>query len=756
MTAQYPPQTAGLDPRVARLAAVVDCQQQEIERLRAERDGGLLVPLAEGILVERLGYSPGEAATHLADLAARTGTSVAELAADLVAGAVRPPRSPVAVAGAAPDFARLPGGEAESSALLEEVRRTAGAVAVALWQVQPDGALGLVAHTGLNLLEASRWRHLPVLMDCLPQRAARERRPHWIPEVELAPAVPLLADGHRGARAVVPVTTSRSIAGVVEFVWTAPLREFPPEQKRRLAALAALCGREIMLSTQPAGALPSTVGLLDSGLFARPRTDESGQVTDFEIAQVGEDFADPHGRRPADLVGRGLTRTYPLLCAYGLADRAVEVLTTGASAQLGPVPLVARTGGAATPAMVDVRITRFLDGVRIALTLGHDDHRLAQLLHNLQHIARLGSWEHSVLTGEMAWTEQTFELFGLPASAGPVTWDGLCTYVHPEDLPILEAFQTTLLARQEAATVFRLIRPDGTHRQIRAHGEPVLSEGGELVAVRGIYQDLSAQYQSQVALSATRDRLADTEHEAQQQNRIARELQQVILPSAARPVEMDGLEVAVRYRPAAQEHKVGGDWYDATVLPDGRILLVIGDVAGHGIGAATGMIALRNALRGLAVTGAGPGQLLGWLNTTTFTVNRGVTGTALCGLYDPESRTLTWARAGHLPPMLVRDGVAEQLPLPRGILLGARPGARFEERVLRLRPADTLVLFTDGLIERRGVLLDDSLDRLAAAACHAGTDVERISDQLLAEASSDTEDDSCLIVIRVSEPVTSA
>lgn len=756
MTVQHPPQKRDLDPRAARLAAVVEGQQQEIEQLRAERDGGRLVPLAEGILVDRLGYSPTEAAAHLADLAARTGITVPELAADLVAGAVRLPRSPAPATDSIPDFARLPDGDEENSALLEEVRRTAGAVAVALWQVQPDGALGLAAHTGLNLLDASRWRHIPVLMDCLPQRAALQRRPQWMPDGELTPAVPLLADGQRGARAVIPVTTSRSVAGVVEFVWAARSAAFASEEKRRLTALAALCGREIMFSTQPAGALPSTVGLLDSGLFARPRTNESGQVVDFEIAQVGEDFTDPGGRPAPDLVGRGLTRMYPLLCAYGLADRAVAVLTTGATAQLGPVPLVTRSGDAATPAMVDVRITRFLDGVRIGLTVGRDDHRLAQLLHNLQHIARLGSWEHSLLTGEMTWTEQTFELFGLPPTTGPASWNELRTYVHPEDLPIVDAFQKTLLARQEAAAVFRLIRPDGTHRQIRAHGEPVLSGTGELVAVRGIYQDLSAEYQSQVALSATRDRLADTEHEARQQYRIARELQQAILPSSARPVAMDGLDVAVRYRPAAQEHKVGGDWYDATVLPSGKILLVIGDVAGHGIVAATGMIALRNALRGLAVTGAGPGRLLEWLNTTTFSVNQGITGTALCGLYDPDDRTLTWARAGHLPPLLVRDGVAEQLPLPRGILLGARPGAGFEETVLRLRPADTLVLFTDGLIERRGVLLDDSLDRLAAAACHAGTDVERISDKLLAGATSDTEDDSCVIVIRVSEPVTSA
>ena len=751
MPVQHPTHDSHLDPRVARLAEVVTRQQQEIERLRAERDGRLLVPLAEGILVERLGCSPADAFAHLTALAERTGTSTAELAADLIGGAVRPSDDGAQPAGPTADFARMADGDAEDSALLAEVRRTAGASAVALWQVQPDGALGLVAHTGLDLLEASRWRHLPVLLDCLPQRVARERHPRFLPSPGTVTGVPVLAGETARARAVVPVHTARrdrGAGGVVEFVWSAPVPQFPPEQRRRLTALATLCGREIMTGAASAGELD---GLLDSGLFARPRSDESGRVVDFEIARLGEDFADPDGRCAGRLVGRDLTRVYPLLCAYGLTERAVRVLTTGAAAQLGPIPLVAHRGGEATPVVVDVRITRLLDGVRIVLTAVRDDHRLTHLLHSLQHIARLGSWEHSLLTGEMTWTEQTFELFGLPPSAGPVTWDELSTYAHPDDLPIVRAFQHALL-RREAAAVFRLIRPDGTHRQVRAHGEPVHSDTGELVAVRGIYQDLTVQYQSQVALTATRDRLADSEHEVRERNRIARELQQAILPSAARP-EMNGLDVAVRYRPAAQEHKVGGDWYDAVELPDGRVLLVIGDVAGHGIGAATGMIALRNALRGLAVTGASPARLLDWLNTTTFSVNRGVTGTALCGLYDPGTRTLSWARAGHLPPLLVRDAVAEQLPLPRGILLGAREGARFEEAELTLRPGDVLVLFTDGLIERRGVLLDDSLDRLAAAACHAGADVERISDRLLAGASSDTEDDSCLIVIRVCDAV---
>ena len=92
----------------------------------------------------------------------------------------------------------------------------------------------------------------------------------------------------------------------------------------------------------------------------------------------------------------------------------------------------------------------------------------------------------------------------------------------------------------------------------------------------------------------------------------------------------------------------------AVVLPSRLVLLCVGDVAGHGIDAATSMVVLRNALRGLAVTGARPAQLLSWLNMVAHHLTGGVTATAVCGLYDPERRRLRWARAGHLPPVLTR------------------------------------------------------------------------------------------------------
>ena len=206
----------------------------------------------------------------------------------------------------------------------------------------------------------------------------------------------------------------------------------------------------------------------------------------------------------------------------------------------------------------------------------------------------------------------------------------------------------------------------------------------------------------------------------------------------------------MRYRPAESESLVGGDWYDAVVLPSKQILLCVGDVAGHGIKAATGMVVLRNAMRGLAITGAGPGQLLSWLNIVAHHLAEQVTATAVCGLYDPESRVLRWARAGHLPPVLVRGEGAATLPMLGGLLLGALAQAEYEEGEVQLDPGDTLLLYTDGLIERRDTSVQDSLAHLLTTAEAPASTLHRRLDRLLTHSDSDTDDDTCIIGIKVS------
>jgi serine phosphatase RsbU (regulator of sigma subunit) len=194
---------------------------------------------------------------------------------------------------------------------------------------------------------------------------------------------------------------------------------------------------------------------------------------------------------------------------------------------------------------------------------------------------------------------------------------------------------------------------------------------------------------------------------------------------------------------------VAGDWYDALQLPDGELLFVVGDIAGHGIEAVTGMVASRNALRGLAATDADPDELLTRLNYAACVFARGVTGTVICGRYNPRSRMLRWARAGHLPPVLVRGEVAEAQPLPLGMLLGVDLDAHYEQVTLQLRTGDTLLFYTDGLIERRAASISDALIDFVAAAVPADPDVDAHVARILASAASDTGDDACLLAVRI-------
>jgi serine phosphatase RsbU (regulator of sigma subunit) len=252
-----------------------------------------------------------------------------------------------------------------------------------------------------------------------------------------------------------------------------------------------------------------------------------------------------------------------------------------------------------------------------------------------------------------------------------------------------------------------------------------------------------------IALAAARDLLADSEQRAAEEHELALRLQRAIMPADVRLVEAAGVDIAVRCRPATAGSLVAGDWYDALQLPDGDLLFVVGDIVGHGIEAVTGMVAARNALRGLAVTGGDPRDLLEKLNYAACLFTEGIIGTVICGRYDRRTRLLRWARAGHLPPVLVRGHRAEVQPMPEGMLLGLELDAEYEQATLQLETGDTLLLYTDGLIERRAASISDALADLATAAVPADPDIDTHVARILATAASDTGDDACLLAVRI-------
>jgi Stage II sporulation protein E (SpoIIE)/ANTAR domain len=449
------------------------------------------------------------------------------------------------------------------------------------------------------------------------------------------------------------------------------------------------------------------------------------------------------------------------------AAPASGVLASGVPASAAPASGVPASAAPASgvpadadqAALADLRVARFFDGVIFTWHGQGSASGLAVLLDHAQRLGRLGGWEENLVTGAVRWTDSAFELFGLaPCPGAEIPLSDLHSYVMAADKPVVKRFRQRLLERREAATAtFRVVHPDDRSiRQIRVFAEPVIDIADTVVALRGAFQDVSAHYHTQVALAAARDQLADTEQRVAEEHLLALRLQRAIMPPDEEPVEAAGIDIAVRYRPVGEGHLVGGDWYDTLLLPSKDVLIVVGDVAGHGIDAVTGMVAARNSLRGLAITGAGPAELLRMLNGVMCHLTAGVVGTVVCGLYSPDTRVLRWARAGHLPPVLIRGETAWTLPLPSGVLLGMDPDASYEEATQSLELGDTLLLFTDGLIERRGESIDDVLGEFVATLISAAPRAEgpeltaaAQADQVLASTVSDTGDDACLVVVRV-------
>ena len=233
-------------------------------------------------------------------------------------------------------------------------------------------------------------------------------------------------------------------------------------------------------------------------------------------------------------------------------------------------------------------------------------------------------------------------------------------------------------------------------------------------------------------------------------------LQRSLLSTPPRP---EGVEIAVRYRPAAAQAHVGGDWYDAFVLPDDSLTVVIGDVTGHDRQAATAMAQVRNLLRGVAYTlQQPPGAVLAVVDEAMDGLAVDVYATAFVAQVEPadgagaRARTLRWSNAGHPPPVLLGpDGVARLLELAPDPLLGMVARGR-ADHVAVLEPGTSLILYTDGLVERRGTPLRDSLEALTddLSGCQALT-AEGLCDRLLAGLEDDVEDDVALLVLRVAE-----
>ena len=230
---------------------------------------------------------------------------------------------------------------------------------------------------------------------------------------------------------------------------------------------------------------------------------------------------------------------------------------------------------------------------------------------------------------------------------------------------------------------------------------------------------------------------------------IAETLQRSVLPSSLPRV--DGVELAARYLPGSAQLDVGGDWFDALQLPDGKLALVVGDVVGKGVQAAASMAQLRNAIRAFSVDRLKPSSVLMRLNRLADEVLDTSFATLAYLALEPDTGVCRLASAGHPPPAVAYpDGRVELIESARGLPLGTGIRTTYRQALFELPPGSVIVLYTDGLIERRGHSIDEGLDTLRKALASAPRDPDRLLEHLLEHVVGDDErgDDIALLAAR--------
>jgi PAS domain S-box-containing protein len=234
------------------------------------------------------------------------------------------------------------------------------------------------------------------------------------------------------------------------------------------------------------------------------------------------------------------------------------------------------------------------------------------------------------------------------------------------------------------------------------------------------------------------------------EHRIVEILQRTIVPEQL--PELPGIQIAAAYRPAEVDVDVGGDWYDAFVTPDGAIVMVVGDVAGHGINAASLMGRMRNALRAYAFEDSDPASILLRLHKLMRAQEEDSMVTAFVARHDPATHRMSWSRAGHPPPLLVTPGgQARFLDDVNGAPLGTM-AREYRTAHAQLDPGALMVCYTDGLVERRDCVLDEGLAWLAAQVMEHSTEpIDALCNKLVDEpfVPHPAPDDMCIVAMRV-------
>jgi PAS domain S-box-containing protein len=455
-------------------------------------------------------------------------------------------------------------------------------------------------------------------------------------------------------------------------------------------------------------------------------------------------YGPDHSYLPPLFVANGLTALLTIAALVCLWRKPpVTTIDTWLSVALGLLGagsvLILFTPGRFAPASDAVRAINIASSLILAFALLYEFQRLMWRRSALDRYLTMAQYSPSIVylldaAGVCIYVNRRWEdVTGQPAQEALGT--GWRAVIHPDDLETTGATWVAALHEQRTHEIeLRYRSAGGSYRWYLATATPTFGSDGAIDGWFGVAMDVDAQHRHAERL---------TEMYAREHS-IAQTLQSAFIPPLLPHV--DGVDFRAVYRPALREAELGGDWYDAFVLPDGRIALSIGDVAGHGIDAALAMVRLRETLR--AVTGlidVDPGSLLKMADRSFMATHADVIATAAFAVYDPVARRLVYARAGHPCPALVRNGVARFLESHPGVPLGVQAESRFVSQTIDLEPGDELIWYTDGLTEMTRDLVAGERRLIDVLERYSG-DVERVVDETL---GGEQRDDVALLRLAV-------
>ena len=374
--------------------------------------------------------------------------------------------------------------------------------------------------------------------------------------------------------------------------------------------------------------------------------------------------------------------------------------------------------------------------------------RSRSLLDQAQRLAQVGSWEIDLAADRVEASEEFLRITGRSADelATMTSADVVNHLVHPDDR---EMVRRALDGASESGFHYetRIVRPSGGTVLVSVYGELVTDEHGHREALRGSVQDITERKAAEDALAMA----AANAEAAAREHSIADQLQRSLLPQTA--FDLEHLEVATYYRAGVEGTQVGGDWYDVIELGGGRTALVVGDVMGRGVRAAAVMGQLRAAVRAYARLDLPPADLLESLDGLVREIGEDQIVTCIYAVFDPADQVLRFANAGHLPPIVATPGGGCRLVEgEENPPLGVGPFNMTQHEV-SLTSNARVVLYTDGLVERRGEDLDLGIKTLAEHVADLTGPVDGVPEELAAAMLPDgPDDDVAILVARVDPP----